>query len=228
MADILLEVTDLSVDFPSDDGVVHAVRGVTYGLSSGEVLAIVGESGSGKSVSCLAIMGLLPKTAQDQGIGDLPRHRAARHEAEGAQPDPRQPHRDDLPGPDDLAEPRVLGGVAAGRGRAGPPQGRVEVGRVDPGGRPAPARGHPEPAEPGEELPARVLRRHAPAGRDRHGDGQRPRGDHRRRADHRPRRHRPGSGARDPRDRAGGDRRGDGAHHPRPRRGGRASPTGSS
>ena len=67
MADILLEVSDLSVDFPSDDGVVHAVRGVTYGLSSGEVLAIVGESGSGKSVSCLAIMGLLPKSARIQG-----------------------------------------------------------------------------------------------------------------------------------------------------------------
>jgi oligopeptide/dipeptide ABC transporter ATP-binding protein len=67
MPDILLEVSDLSVDFPSDDGVVHAVRGVTYGLSSGEVLAIVGESGSGKSVSCLAIMGLLPKSARIQG-----------------------------------------------------------------------------------------------------------------------------------------------------------------
>jgi peptide/nickel transport system ATP-binding protein len=65
--ELLLEVTDLSVDFPSDDGVVHAVRGVSYGLSGGEVLAIVGESGSGKSVSCLAIMGLLPKTARIQG-----------------------------------------------------------------------------------------------------------------------------------------------------------------
>ena len=67
MADILLEVSDLSVDFPSDDGVVHAVRGVGYGLSSGGVLAIVGESGSGKSVSCLAIMGLLPKSARILG-----------------------------------------------------------------------------------------------------------------------------------------------------------------
>jgi oligopeptide/dipeptide ABC transporter ATP-binding protein len=65
--ELLLEVTDLSVDFPSDDGVVHAVRGVSYGLSGGEVLAIVGESGSGKSVSCLAVMGLLPKTARIQG-----------------------------------------------------------------------------------------------------------------------------------------------------------------
>src|SRR3954449_438838 len=65
--ELLLEVTDLRVDVPSDDGVVHAVRGVSYGLSGGEVLAIVGESGSGKSVSCLALMGLLPKTARIQG-----------------------------------------------------------------------------------------------------------------------------------------------------------------
>jgi oligopeptide/dipeptide ABC transporter ATP-binding protein len=67
MSEVLLEVSDLNVDFPSDDGEVHAVRGVSYGLSSGEVLAIVGESGSGKSVSCLAIMGLLPKTAKVRG-----------------------------------------------------------------------------------------------------------------------------------------------------------------
>jgi oligopeptide/dipeptide ABC transporter ATP-binding protein len=65
--ELLLEVDDLSVEFPSDDGVVHAVRGVSYGLSGGEVLAIVGESGSGKSVSCLAIMGLLPKNARIKG-----------------------------------------------------------------------------------------------------------------------------------------------------------------
>ena len=63
----LLDVTDLTVDFPSEDGVVHAVRGVSYSLRSGEVLAIVGESGSGKSVSCLALMGLLPKTAKVNG-----------------------------------------------------------------------------------------------------------------------------------------------------------------
>jgi peptide/nickel transport system ATP-binding protein len=66
-AEPLLEVVDLTVDFPSDDGVVHAVRGLSYTLSPGEVLAIVGESGSGKSVSCLAVMGLLPKNARIDG-----------------------------------------------------------------------------------------------------------------------------------------------------------------
>jgi oligopeptide/dipeptide ABC transporter ATP-binding protein len=63
----LLAVTDLSVDFPTIDGMVHAVRGLTFSLGPGEVLAVVGESGSGKSVTALAIMGLLPKTARVSG-----------------------------------------------------------------------------------------------------------------------------------------------------------------
>ncbi len=63
----LLRVQDLAVDFPTDDGVVKAVRGVSYALHSGEVLGIVGESGSGKSVSSMAVMGLLPRNANISG-----------------------------------------------------------------------------------------------------------------------------------------------------------------
>src|SRR3954452_13555956 len=63
----LLQVTDLNVRFPTEDGLVHAVRGVDYTLRSGEVLGIVGESGSGKSVTSLAVMGLLPESARVTG-----------------------------------------------------------------------------------------------------------------------------------------------------------------
>ena len=64
---VVLSVKDLTVGFPSDDGVVQAVRGVSYDLHAGEVLGIVGESGSGKSVTSLAVMGLLPNSARITG-----------------------------------------------------------------------------------------------------------------------------------------------------------------
>ncbi|MFI9507725.1 ABC transporter ATP-binding protein [Nocardia sp. NPDC052566] len=63
----LLEVSELRVSFPSEEGRIEAVRGVGYTVSEGEVLAIVGESGSGKSVSSLAVMGLLPEQARISG-----------------------------------------------------------------------------------------------------------------------------------------------------------------
>jgi oligopeptide/dipeptide ABC transporter ATP-binding protein len=63
----VLEVKDLTVEFPTDDGIVHAVRGVNFELHPGQVLGIVGESGSGKSVTSLAIMGLLPRSARTRG-----------------------------------------------------------------------------------------------------------------------------------------------------------------
>jgi peptide/nickel transport system ATP-binding protein len=66
-ADLLLDVKDLSVDFGTEDGAVHAVRNVSFSLAQREVIGIVGESGSGKSVSSMAIMGLLPKTAKVTG-----------------------------------------------------------------------------------------------------------------------------------------------------------------
>ena len=55
----LLEIKNLSVQFPSKQSVMHAVDGVSLSIEAGEVLGIVGESGSGKSVTMMALMGLV-------------------------------------------------------------------------------------------------------------------------------------------------------------------------
>ncbi len=60
----LVDIQDLKVSFRQHDGKVDAVRGVTFSVNEGESLGIVGESGSGKSVSCSALLRLLPATAE--------------------------------------------------------------------------------------------------------------------------------------------------------------------
>ena len=63
----LLTVSDLHVHFVQHRQRVYAVNGISYELAAGRSLAIIGESGSGKTVSCRAVMGLLPPTARTTG-----------------------------------------------------------------------------------------------------------------------------------------------------------------
>lgn len=62
-----IEVKNLSVSFFVEEREIKAVDGVSFNVNKGEILAIVGESGSGKSVSCMAIMGILPEYAVVSG-----------------------------------------------------------------------------------------------------------------------------------------------------------------
>jgi len=61
MADLLLDVQGLDTRFRTDQGVVHAVNGISFGLKEGETLGVVGESGCGKSVTMLSILRLIPR-----------------------------------------------------------------------------------------------------------------------------------------------------------------------
>ena len=79
----LLSIRDLTVEFVTDDGIVHAVDRVGYDVYPGETLGVVGESGSGKSVSVMSLLRLIPEPPgrivsgeavfQDQDLLKLPR-----------------------------------------------------------------------------------------------------------------------------------------------------------
>ena len=67
--DTVLEVEGLDVDIRTERGVLHAVRDVSFNVAGGETLCLVGESGCGKSITSLAVMDLLPRTATRRARG---------------------------------------------------------------------------------------------------------------------------------------------------------------
>jgi microcin C transport system ATP-binding protein len=67
----VLSVSDFTVEFPTHDRSVAAVRGVSFDIVPGEILALVGESGSGKSVTALSILDLLPPGARARTGGSI-------------------------------------------------------------------------------------------------------------------------------------------------------------
>ena len=212
----VLEIDDLHVTFKTEDGPVYAVRGVDLAVHEGETLGVVGESGSGKSVTMLAAMGLLPKSATITGSvkfrgqellgldkNDVRHYRGSKIAM--IFQDPLTALNPVLKVGDQIAE-----AVTAHQGISG---NQAHASR-DRDARP---RRHPAAGHTRRPVPSRVLGRHAPEGDDRDGDLQRPRSADRGRADNRARRDHPGPDPRGHPAGAGGDEVRGRLHHPRPR-----------
>jgi len=67
----LLEVKNLTTRFYTDEGIVHAVNGISYAMEAGETLGVVGESGCGKTVHALSIMRLIPSPPGKIDAGEV-------------------------------------------------------------------------------------------------------------------------------------------------------------
>ena len=71
MSENLVEIKNLSIDFKTDDGIVKAVKNISFNIPRGKTVGLVGESGSGKSVTSLSIMRLIPNPPGDISSGSI-------------------------------------------------------------------------------------------------------------------------------------------------------------
>ncbi len=69
--DLILDIHDLSIDFKTDDGIVNAVKKISFSIPRGKTVGLVGESGSGKSVTSLSIMRLIPNPPGQISSGQI-------------------------------------------------------------------------------------------------------------------------------------------------------------
>ena len=198
----LLEIRDLAVDFLADEGVVQAVRGVSFNVEQGQTVALVGESGSGKTVISQAILGILPQIARITRGSIVFRDPRRNHAPlDLAAYDDSDPVRRSIRGGrisiifqepmsslsplhtigDQISEALLLHSrVDRWRGRAADHRD-AGPGRL------------PRSGARLQDLSVRVVGRPAPAGDDRDGAGVRSGAADRRRADHRAGRHHPGA-----------------------------------
>lgn len=87
----ILQVKNLSVSFAGRQGKTQALKGVSFSINKGEVVAVVGESGSGKSVTSLSIMGLLADSASiDGGSIEFTNRSGVKHSLVKLGPDARR------------------------------------------------------------------------------------------------------------------------------------------
>ena len=160
----LLEIKDLAIGFTTSNGEVNAVRNAHLTVMPGETVAIVGESGSGKSTTALAAIGLLPGNGRvaagqilfdGEDISNASEKRMIELRGNSIGMVPQDPMSNLNPVwkiGDQVRETLKANGL---------PSGPDDVAKV------LSQAGLPDAAQPGQAVPARVLRRHAPARADR-------------------------------------------------------------
>ena len=124
-----LDVRDLVTQIPTRRGVLTAVDHVSFAVQEGESFGLVGESGSGKSMTCRSILRLVPTPGKIVGgRSALPGRDLLRCPRTRWTRSARARHCDDLPGPDDGAQPGHARGGPDRRGPAGAPARAVQGG----------------------------------------------------------------------------------------------------